>query len=423
MRINCFIAHLAVLSLVLLVEAQIPKSCSGVPNMQSPSLTSPKLIKQIANGKLTVVDSVNPPISVVHVYGTDYEMGYAYGVLLQDQIHKLVDQFYDYAYKQIDKYLSDLPDFIRKAIEEGGVYAALELTYFMTKPYTPPHFYEELRGISDGAQIDYMELVRVQMLPELIQAACSMYGAWGPAIKNGTLLQLRALDWEVHGPFQQFPVLTVYHPKPGNGHAFSTASFAGFIGAITGYSSAPMGVCEKVWLQYNGTKHRAGVPWHFLLRDILQYDSDIDNALSRIASADRTCSIWIGLGDWTDTQQFKIVAYSPEDVQVHNDRNTKAYSGHPVFPGLLYLDRHVQPSHNPCMGDLMSQFYGEYTPLNTIQYITAGAQTGDAQIAIFDYAANELYLAYASPVDSKGNVVPAYSRPFIRVSMTELLNL
>ncbi len=79
------------------------------------------------------------------------------------------------------------------------MYAALELTYWMTKPYTPAHFFEELRGISDGAQIDYMELVRVQMLPELIQAACSMYGAWGPAIKNGTLLQLRALDWEVHG--------------------------------------------------------------------------------------------------------------------------------------------------------------------------------------------------------------------------------
>ena len=115
-------AVLLILGSLLLVAAQIPKSCSGVPNMQFPSLTSPKLVKQIANGKLTVLDSVNPPISVVHVYGTDYEMGYAYGVLLQDLIHKLVDQFYDYAYKQLDQYLLDLPDFIRKAIEEGGTY-------------------------------------------------------------------------------------------------------------------------------------------------------------------------------------------------------------------------------------------------------------------------------------------------------------
>ncbi len=117
------IAAVLVWASLWLVEAQIPKSCAGVPNMQFPSLATPKLVKQIANGKLTVVDSVDPPISVVHVYGTDYEMGYAYGVLLQDQIHKLVDQFYDYAYKQLDKYLDDLPDFIRKAIEEGGTYA------------------------------------------------------------------------------------------------------------------------------------------------------------------------------------------------------------------------------------------------------------------------------------------------------------
>jgi hypothetical protein len=31
-----------------------------------------------------------------------------------------------------------------------------------------------------------------------------------------------------------------------------------------------MGVCEKVWAGYNGTLARVGVPWHFLLRDIMQ---------------------------------------------------------------------------------------------------------------------------------------------------------
>jgi hypothetical protein len=42
---------------------------------------------------------------------------------------------------------------------------------------------------------------------QLIQAACSMFGAWGKAISNtnGTLYQLRALDWSTDGPFQQVP--------------------------------------------------------------------------------------------------------------------------------------------------------------------------------------------------------------------------
>jgi hypothetical protein len=58
---------------------------------------------------------------------------------------------------------------------------------------------------------------------------------------------------------------------------------AGFIGSITGYSSAPVGICEKVWIGYNGTDSRRGIPFHFLLRDILQFDADINAALTRMA--------------------------------------------------------------------------------------------------------------------------------------------
>ena len=72
---------------------------------------------------------------------------------------------------------------------------------------------------------------------------------------------------------------------------------AGFIGALTGYSSSSVGICEKVWLSYNGTDSRSGMPWMFVLRDILQYDVDIDSALNRINSVERTCSIFVGLGD------------------------------------------------------------------------------------------------------------------------------
>lgn len=66
------------------------------------------------------------------------------------------------------------------------------------------------------------------------------------------------------------PAVLVYHPNQGDGHAFASFSWAGFIGTISGYSSAHVGVCEKVWAGYNGTLARVGVPWHFLLRDIMQ---------------------------------------------------------------------------------------------------------------------------------------------------------
>jgi hypothetical protein len=42
------------------------------------------------------------------------------------------------------------------------------------------------------------------MIGELTKGGCSMYGAWGDAVANtdSQLMQLRALDWDVDGPFK-----------------------------------------------------------------------------------------------------------------------------------------------------------------------------------------------------------------------------
>lgn len=97
------------------------------------------------------------------------------------------------------------------------------------------------------------------MIGELTQGDCSMYGAWGSATgSNNNLLQLRALDWDIDGPFQNFPQITVYHPtyvqrdgvcvciglshvcsNESNGHAFANIGWTGWLGSITG---APRGL-------------------------------------------------------------------------------------------------------------------------------------------------------------------------------------
>lgn len=94
----------------------------------------------------------------------------------------------------------------------------------------------------------------------------------GPATQTlgGSLVHLRALDFLVEGPFQDFPTVFVYHPEPGNGHPFATVSWTSFIGAIAGISSADVSISQKVWIGYEGKDSRVGIPFHFLLRDILQ---------------------------------------------------------------------------------------------------------------------------------------------------------
>lgn len=81
------------------------------------------------------------------------------------------------------------------------------------------------------------------------------------------------------------PAVLVYHPNEGDGHTFASFGWAGFIGTISGYSSSHMGVCEKVWAGYNGTLARVGVPWHFLLRDIMQVRPPLRHAITRTAAS------------------------------------------------------------------------------------------------------------------------------------------
>jgi isopenicillin-N N-acyltransferase like protein len=98
-----------------------------------------------------------------------------------------------------------------------GLEAALDLTTDLTTAYTGRYYYEQMHGMADAAGVSFDKIRRIHMIGELTRGRCSMFGAWGEALAdpNG-LLSLRALDWDVDGPFKKFPELTVYHAAPGS---------------------------------------------------------------------------------------------------------------------------------------------------------------------------------------------------------------
>jgi len=54
-----------------------------------------------------------------------------------------------------------------------------------------------MRGIADGYRMKaYKDIRRLNMFPELTQAACTVLGAWGPATTDQKLIHLRGLDWD-----------------------------------------------------------------------------------------------------------------------------------------------------------------------------------------------------------------------------------
>eukprot|EP01100_Stratorugosa_tubuloviscum_P011155 TRINITY_DN492_c1_g1_i3.p1 TRINITY_DN492_c1_g1~~TRINITY_DN492_c1_g1_i3.p1 ORF type:complete len:429 (-),score=178.08 TRINITY_DN492_c1_g1_i3:40-1326(-) len=419
MVLKIFLSLLVLIGLTNALKA--PMSCSGQPNELAIG-TSLKFMNECSNGKLFIADNVDPPLLVVHVYGTPYEMGFAHGLLLYSQVNDLIPQFYDYIYTMIDPYIAFLPPDIRQIIEEEGVDAALDYVLELAMPYIPQYYFDEIQGLSDASGQSYDDLMRVHMFPELIKAGCSMIGAWGPAIEftseGSTLYQLRALDWDTTGPFQKYPLWLVYHPN--DGHKFGMLTWSGFIGALTGYSNASMGICEKVWITHRERDNRKGIPFTFLLRDILQWDKDIDDSLSRIASASRTCTIYIGLGQSEKPIQFKALEYSYEQVAVWNDQNFPSYDVHPLMDGVVFLDKHVQPSEDPCLGSLIEQYYGQLDAENIIRNIAPVHKTGDMHIALYDFGHNLVYVSNAGIKPENGSAEEAYKRAYTQLNMTQL---
>jgi hypothetical protein len=296
------------------------------------------------------------------------------------------------------------------------------LFFFIFFFYSDLCFLFLVEGIAEASGLSYTLMMRMVVFPDLVKAHCSMVGAWGSATApaySDSLVQLRALDWATNSPLQQFPLVTVYHTNATA--AFSTLGWPGFVGALTGMSNAPVGICEKVWLHYTGKDRRNGIPIGLMLRDILEHDTSVEQAKERINNADRTCSIFVGVGSPTSEQKFTIVEYARDYANFYNDSNFQVSNPeHPQLKDIVYVDKHSQPSHDPCLGDLLTAAHGAVTP-TTMMDVCATLQTGDTHAAVYDFLKMEMLVSNASPY-LNGSFVPAYNRQFVKLDMNALFS-
>jgi isopenicillin-N N-acyltransferase-like protein len=161
--------------------------------------------------------------------------------------------------------------------------------------------------------VNIHDLRRINLIPELLKASCSLGGWWGKATQTGSLLQLRALDWEEHAPIAKLPLVTVYHPTEAGSVPFANIAWVGFIGSLTGYSSAKIGIGERLRGGPANTETRFGKPWTYVLRDLLQFSRTMEEAIDSMRVADRTCSVYLGLGSGHENT-FNLIKYSKTEL-------------------------------------------------------------------------------------------------------------
>ena len=114
---------------------------------------------------------------VLHVKGTPYEMGFQEGALLRGDIRENVHYLFDVKGKELTVELGGLTLLDPKRVISGIV--------ARQKKYIPARFFDEMRGIAEGAGLDVRDIVIANFIPELFH--CSGFALSGSATKDGKL--------------------------------------------------------------------------------------------------------------------------------------------------------------------------------------------------------------------------------------------
>lgn len=346
--------------------------------------------------------------------------------------------------------ISSLPEPLQKILGvikiAGAIVAprvfkeALAWVWEKEQQYVPQGILDEMKGIADGVcsvvghscntTAWYNDVAQLNMLPELIRMSCTAYGAWGKATPNAGLIQLRALDFGT-GPWPNYTIIAVHRGNPNNiDNAFVSVSFPAFVGAITGVSQSGVGISEKVWMTYNKRELQPGsydgIADILVLRNILEYSKNRADAEAYVQTIPRTWGMWIGVGDY-ESQTFDLIGYEQSSATAYTDVTMPAETGQPFLENICYVDKHPQPSGDGPTGTLptaLQTYYGQIS-LETTKAIVQAHQTGDVQIASYDFTSKKMIVAIGK-VNRRGqyesNQDLAYNRPYVSFDLEDLWN-
>jgi hypothetical protein len=399
----------------------------------------PVFVKSAANGALYEAGPANAKFPVLHVYGSAYEMGYAQGTIIgKEKMTKFAAGTYEYLISGGLASLGDrLPEKFQALLIEKGLNRALDWTAEQTAPFTPQAYFDEIRGIADGAGVDYQTLLRLNMIPEVTKASCSFFGAWGDAASDGHTYQLRALDYATDcETFTDMRMVIVYHPSAAGAVAHVSVGWPGLVGILTGFSAAQIGISE-IGVSFSDDSFGQGTddtppekvqgqPWMSVLRDVATTATDLESALAVVENANRTCNLIIGLGSGKDGvangveySGYVAVPYNDTTLLPQND------TWHAQIPGVVYngMDWNC-PTYTGALHDQLAKYRGSIDAVTAVGHILPTVQTGNLHIAVTDLTDSQFFVSFmrmtTAPEDEP---FYAYERQFTQLDMPTLFSL
>lgn len=308
---------------------------------------------------------------VVRLKGAPFDMGYASGRLLQDQMRTLENEFLDLVHSYVPQ------DWKVRLLEDYITFRNRRLSDFIPTEYRlqiygttlgcpDPHpaygdYYNRMLNYHAAHDISYLLIDN----PLVSRAGCTAFGAWGAATAEGHLITGRNFDWEAAEVFSRDRVVILC--EPDGGIPFVSVAWAGMAGVVSGMNRAGVSVT------INGAPSElpgdTATPVAMVARDVLQKAHDLKEALAIVRSAKVFVSTHWLIGSRADGK-FIVVEKSPEATNIREpEGNTLVCANHFQTPGLKDSERNrryeleaTSLSRDQRMTELLRESRGRITP-------------------------------------------------------------
>jgi hypothetical protein len=233
----------------------------------------------------------NEQIKIIKVYGSNYEMGYAYGSLLANEISHVIK------------------DYIKALF--GSEYYATAKTLATTEGNfnISQDMMDEMQGVIDALNdssanvysLDVGDLIVANCFLDIYNMlmsissntrnaglGCSAYMSWGSATENAALagesVITRHLDWHVTHALTQNIVMCIHQPDDEDKQPWISIGFAGLLGSLSGINEH-MALFQNTMDDYSEAGPQLGqnyTPIWFALREAIEtadYNLDGENTL------------------------------------------------------------------------------------------------------------------------------------------------
>ena len=213
---------------------------------------------------------------ILHVNGSNYEMGYQHGLLLSEEMGENYRAFLSFTESNF-----------------GLDYDFYTWYWNELKDNVPIEYKNELQGMSDGSGMSLINVSILNIMADYFH--CCGAAAWDSATTDGKMIHVRSFDWRsdmidpVTGDhIRENQILMVRNPD--DGFASLEPTFAGIIGGPGGINENGIGCAVLVsysWYENNIT-HAEGNPVIFRMKEILDQSTNAEEAVNIITSSETT---------------------------------------------------------------------------------------------------------------------------------------